>query len=526
MVRDVRVLAERAELATRMENTVVAPYGVAGGGAGRTGRITLNPGTPEERVLPALGDAIVLKRGDLLRFETCGGGGWGDPLAREPERVRQDVARGFITARGALEDYGVVHGRGHSRGGQDRDPGRARAARPRSAPDRSRARLRAGRGALAGIPARGGVVMKSIEIDRSKRLIDQPGTGHNRWHPDIPPILEVSEGEEVVLETRDGVDGQLGPATTAASMAAMDAGAIHPITGPVLVKGARPGDLLEIEFVDILPQPHAFTGIVPGLGFLRDLYTVPYLVHWNIADGWATSRELPGVRIPGAPFMGVIGVAPSHAQVAAWAGREQELLSRGGLVMTPDAAGAVPGKGAAATHGLRTIPPRENGGNMDVKQVTKGATLQLPVAVEGALFSVGDGHFAQGDGEVCVTAVEMGATAVVKFKVIRGAGKTLARGPRFRHRDYFAPPEWAAPKRFLAATGMPIRDDGLNEGENLTLACRNALLNMIDLLQERGFTREQAYVISSVAVDLRVSNVVDVPNYVVTALVPEGIFDR
>jgi len=368
--------------------------------------------------------------------------------------------------------------------------------------------------------------MKSVEIDRGKRLIDQPGTGHNRWHPDIPPILEASEGEEVVLETRDGVDGQLGPSTTAASMATMDAGAVHPITGPVLVKGARPGDLLEIEFVDILPQPHGFTGIIPGLGFLRDLYTVPYLVHWRIADGWATSKELPGVRIPGAPFMGVIGVAPSPAQVVAWAKREQDLLSRGGLVMTPDAAGAVPGKGAAATQGLRTIPPRENGGNMDVKQITKGATLQLPVAVEGALFSVGDGHFAQGDGEVCVTAVEMGATAVVKFKVIKGAGKTLARGPRFRHRDYFAPPEWAAPKRFLAATGMPIRDDGVNEGENLTLACRNALLNMIDLLQERGFTREQAYVISSVAVDLRVSNVVDVPNYVVSALIPEGIFDR
>jgi formamidase len=125
-----------------------------------------------------------------------------------------------------------------------------------------------------------------------------------------------------------------------------------------------------------------------------------------------------------------------------------------------------------------------------------------------------------------VTAVEMGATAVVKFKVIKGAGKTLHRGPRFRHRDYFAPPEWAAPKRFLAATGMPIRDDGVNEGENLTLACRNALLNMIELLQERGWTREQAYVISSVAVDLRVSNVVDVPNYVVSALIPEAIFTR
>jgi N-methylhydantoinase B len=108
VVRDVRVLCEKAELATRMENTLVAPYGVAGGRAGRTGRITLNPGTPGERELLPLGDGIVLRRGDLLRFETCGGGGWGDPLERDPERVRTDVARGFITARGAFEDYGVV----------------------------------------------------------------------------------------------------------------------------------------------------------------------------------------------------------------------------------------------------------------------------------------------------------------------------------------------------------------------------------------------------------------------------------
>jgi formamidase len=367
--------------------------------------------------------------------------------------------------------------------------------------------------------------MKSVEIDRSKPLIEQPNTGHNRWHPDIPPIMEAGEGEEIVLETLDSVDGQLGPSTTAASMAGLHAGAIHPMTGPVLVKGAKPGDLLEIEFVDILPQPHAFTGIVPGLGFLRDLYTAPYLVHWRIADGWATSTALPGVRIPGGPFMGVIGVAPSREQVAAWAKREKDLLGRGGLVMMPDPAGAVPDKGPVASEGRRTIPPRENGGNMDVKQLTKGSILQLPVAVEGALFSVGDAHFAQGDGEVCVTAIEMGATVAVRFRVIKGAGKTLARGPRFRHPDYFAPPEWAAPKRFLAATGMPIREDGVNEGENLTLACRNALLNMIDLLQEKGWTREQAYVISSVAVDLRVSNVVDVPNYVVSALIPEAIFE-
>jgi len=367
--------------------------------------------------------------------------------------------------------------------------------------------------------------MKIVEIDRTKRLGDQPTTGHNRFHPDIPPLVAVDEGEEVVLATRDGVDGQLGPSTTEADMAAMQAGAIHPLTGPVFVNGARPGDVLEVEFLDIAPQPHAFTAIVPGLGFLRDLFTTPFLVQWTIRDGWATSSRLPGVRIPGAPFMGVSGVAPSAGQVRAWAARENELMGRGGMVFPPDATGAVPGDGPAATDGLRTLPPRENGGNFDVKQLTKGSKLFLPVAVEGALFSTGDGHFAQGDGEVCVTAVEMGATVAVRFRVIRGSAATRAmRAPRFAHAGYFAPPEWASPRGFVAAMGMPIRDDGVNDGENLTLACRNALLNMIDLLQERGWSREQAYVLCSVAADLRVSNVVDVPNYVVSALIPEAIF--
>ena len=367
--------------------------------------------------------------------------------------------------------------------------------------------------------------MKSVEIDRGKRLKDQPTTGHNRFHPDIPPILTVDEGEEVVLATRDASDGQSGPTTTEADMAGVEATAIHPLTGPVFIKGARPGDLLEVEFLDIVPEPHAFTAIIPGLGFLRDLFTTNFLVHWQIRDGWATSPRLPGVRIPGAPFMGVSGVAPSAAQLRAWTARESDLLSRGGFVFPPDPTGAVPSRGPAATEGLRTLPPRENGGNFDVKQLTKGSKLVLPVAVDGALFSTGDGHFAQGDGEVCVTAVEMGATVAVRFRVLKGAGAVRAlRGPRFSHPGYFAPPEWAAPQRFIAAMGMPIRDDGVNDGENLTLACRNALLNMIDLLQERGWSREQAYVLCSVAADLRVSNVVDVPNYVVSALIPEGIF--
>ncbi len=369
--------------------------------------------------------------------------------------------------------------------------------------------------------------MKSISIDRGKPLAQEPDTGHNRWHPDISPVVEAEEGEEVVLETRDALDGQLNPATTEADFGGIQPGAIHPLTGPVLVKGAEPGDLLEVEFLDVAPQPWGFSSIIPGFGFLRDLFTEPFMVHWTIAEGWATSPQIPGVRIPGASFMGVSGVAPSHRQLEEWNARERALIERGGMALPPESEGAVPAAGGPAVDGLRTLPPRENGGNFDVKQLSKGSKLFLPVAVDGALFSTGDGHFAQGDGEVCVTAVEMGATASVRFKVLKGeARRHNIRWPRFSRDDYFIDPEWGAPKNFIATMGMPVTDEGVNDGENLTLACRNALINMIDLLQERGFSRNQAYVICSVGVDLKISNVVDVPNYVVSAFLPLNIFQE
>ncbi len=367
--------------------------------------------------------------------------------------------------------------------------------------------------------------MHAIRIDRTKHLCDQPNCGHNRYHPDIAPAAEIGEGEEIALETLDALDGQITPATTVADFPNLNAGAVHPLTGPVFVKGAQPGDMLEIEFTDIIPQPTAFSAIMPGLGFLRDVMTEPFLVHWQLKDNWATSAQLPGVRIPGAPFMGVSAVAPTAELLAAWTAREQRVIDAGGFALPPDANGAVPA-GPCGLTGLRTLPPRENGGNFDVKQLTKGAKLFLPVFKDGALFSTGDGHFAQGDGEVCVTAVEMGATAVVRFKVHKGlAARRKFTSPVFSRTTYFADPRFAAPERFLGVMGMPINAAGEIEAENLTLACRNAVLNMMELLQERGFSRQQAYVICSVAVDLRISNVVDVPNYVVSALLPEAIFD-
>jgi formamidase len=171
------------------------------------------------------------------------------------------------------------------------------------------------------------------------------------------------------------------------------------------------------------------------------------------------------------------------------------------------------------------MPPRENCGNVDAKQLTRGSRLILPVHVPGALYSAGDAHFAQGDGEACITAIEMGATVAVRFKLHKGeAARHNIRWPRFAHAGYFNKPEWAAPRNFIATMGMPVREDGTQEDADLNLATRNALIQMIDLLQERGWTRQQAYIICSVAVDLRMSNIVDLPNVTVSAFLPEDIF--
>ena len=369
--------------------------------------------------------------------------------------------------------------------------------------------------------------MKTIEIGRSRRLKDEPHTGHNRWHPEIPPVLEADPREEVVLETRDASDGQIKPGMTVGDLEHLDKKVAHPLTGPVYVKGAQSGDLLEIEYLDIVPPRHGWTRNLPGVGFLRDLYPNAYLVHWEIEGNWATSPQLPGVRIPNGSFMGTAGVAPSHGQLAAWTRREADLVQRGGTAFPPDRQDAVPSTEPIASQGLRTIPPRENCGNIDIKQLTKGSRLFIPVNVDGALYSVGDGHFAQGDSECCVSAIEMDATVSLRFWLHQGeALRRNIRFPRFAHPGYFAPPEWAAPRNFMATVGMPIRADGTQEGEDLTLAARNALIDMIDLLRERGWTREQAYIICSVAVDLKISNVVDLPNVTVSAFLPEDIFQR
>jgi formamidase len=277
----------------------------------------------------------------------------------------------------------------------------------------------------------------------------------------------------------------MGPDVSLDVVAAPNLDVLHPLTGPVYVDGAEPGDLLDVEILDIEPARYGYTVQVPGFGFLRDKFPKPFKVNWDIADGWATSPGLPGVRIPGAPFMGTIGLAPGHELLAAITAREQALLDSRGFVLPPSPTSAAPSDPRIAAHGLRTIPPREQAGNVDIKQFSKGADLLIPVNVP--LFSAGDAHFAQGDCETCGTAIEMDATLHVRFSVRKGeAAQKGIRYPRFTKQDYYLPPEFAAPRRFYATTGISVTRDGVDHSEDVSLAARNALINMIDHLTERG----------------------------------------
>jgi formamidase len=219
--------------------------------------------------------------------------------------------------------------------------------------------------------------------------------------------------------------------------------------------------------------------------------------------------------VPAATFAGVAGVAPSHETLARIRAREEDLRARGGAVADDLPETAVPPEAAS---GLRTIPPRELGGNLDVPQLVASSRLLLPVDVPGALFSVGDLHFAQGEGEVCGTGIEIAGSVTLRF----GLRKRPAWRPPFP--AYETPGLPARPA--FATTGLSVREDGRNESLDLSLATRRALLAMLDhLTVERGFGREAAYALMSTTVDLRLSEVVDVPNPLVSALLPLDVFE-
>ncbi len=386
-------------------------------------------------------------------------------------------------------------------------------------------------------------------------------TCHNRWNPLIPAAALADPGDTVVFETRDAFDNPFNRSSTPATVAAANLNLIHPLTGPLYVSGAKRGDVLAVTMVDVRSGPDQFgyTVAVPGFGFLRDVFPDPAIVRWELNETqrgaarghFATSSDLPGVRVALHGFAGTIGVELGPEEIETAYQREAQLLAAGGFVLPPQPIDAVPAdlcgpEGSVASRCLRTIPPRENGGNTDVKQMVKGTTLLFPCFVDGCMLSVGDVHWAQGDGEVAGTAIEMNAVVTVKVEVRRGMAALLGNWPRFESNRGGVLAE-LQPNEFVATEGVPVKPAGVvigperwidgivlgpltNQSEDTTLAARDALLKMIDLLtgplspSRTPLTREQAYILCSVACDLHISNVVDVPNYVVSDFLDLDVF--
>jgi acetamidase/formamidase len=299
---------------------------------------------------------------------------------------------------------------------------------------------------------------------------------HYEWNNALPPLLDIEPGDTVIFETRDAADGYYSPHSTHDDVLARGPFRGHPLTGPVRVQGARRGDVLVVDILDVKPAaPFGWTAIRPGRGLLPETeFPKPYLVIWDLSDG-KHARMGNGIAVPIEAFPGVVGVALEE-----------------------------PG-------GHSTLPPRKNGGNMDIKQLTAGSTLYLPVLVDGALVSLGDAHAAQGDGEVCVTAVEMTAEVTARFDLQRD--RPLPE-PRLRTRGPLAPASNAGP--WFATTA---------HGPDLFAAAQQAVRYMIDHLErERRLSREEAYILTSVAADLKISEIVDAPNWIVSAFLPETIF--
>jgi len=299
---------------------------------------------------------------------------------------------------------------------------------------------------------------------------------HYEWNNAIAPRLEIEPGDTVIFQTRDAADRFYSRASTSADVLNRGPFRGHPLTGPVRVRGAEPGDVLVVEILDMKPAADfGWTAIRPGRGLLPESdFAKPFLQIWDLADG-THARMDRRVAVPIEAFPGVMGTALDEAG------------------------------------GHSTMPPRKNGGNMDIKQLTRGATLYLPVWVPGALFSVGDGHAAQGDGEVCVTAVEMMAQPTLRFG--------LQKGRRLEE------PQLRTTRPLAAATNTAPWFATTAHGPDLFAAAQHAVRHMIDhLVRGRGFSREEAYIVCSVAADLKISEIVDAPNWIVSAFMPDSIF--
>lgn len=303
------------------------------------------------------------------------------------------------------------------------------------------------------------------------------GRVHYRWDSSLPPVIEIDPGDTVHFETQEVSDGQIRPGSPASALTTIDLDRLYPLAGPVSVRGAEPGDALEVEILDLHPLEWGWAGILPGLGLLADDFTEPYLRYFDLSDGdRAALRD--DIRIPIQPFCGTMGVAVDE-----------------------------PGE-----HTI--MPPTRGGGNIDTRHLTTGSRLRLPVHVPGALFSAGDCHAAQGDGEVCVTGIECPMQFSLRFEVVKGASP----GP-WRYEFTTPPGSLQTPsdsRGYQAFTAL---------GPDLMTDARNAVRQAIAWLgREKGLSPEDAYILCSLAADLKVNQIVDAPNWGVSAYLSLAVF--
>ncbi len=289
---------------------------------------------------------------------------------------------------------------------------------------------------------------------------------HNRWSSTIEPVLTVPSGAIIKVGTEEASDQQLSTTSTIEDLSNLSFDPIHPLTGPVFVEGAEPGDVLKVTLHKIEMGDWGWTAIVPGFGFLADEFTEPYLKTFDFSEDKLSAQFNENISIPLKPFPGVMGVAP------------------------------------ATTDSLSTIPPRANGGNMDDPNMTEGSTVYFPVFVDGALFSIGDTHAAQGHGEVCGTAIEAPMNIIYEVEVLKNSRSI--EEPQYETDDYYA------------VTGF---------AETIDEAAKKATRYMIDyLMEEHDLSRNDAYALCSLAGDLKIAEVVDVPHMLVTMHMPKSIF--
>jgi formamidase len=379
-----------------------------------------------------------------------------------------------------------------------------------------------------------------IKIDTTKSPADQDGVIHNRWHPDIPMVAMVKPGDEFRVECLDWTGGQIKNDDSANDIRDVDLTQVHYLSGPIGVEGAEPGDLMVVDILDVgvlKESEWGFTGLFAkenGGGFLTEHYPEARKACWDFHGVYASSRHIPGVEFAGIMHPGLIGCLPSQELLDEWNKRETALVDTDPdrvppLAALPYADTAVMGRmkpeaaAEAAKEGARTVPPREHGGNCDIKNLSRGSRVYFPVYVKDGGLSMGDIHFSQGDGEITFCgAIEMAGYLDIRVGLVKGGMKKYnVKNPIFQ-------PSPIEPRysNYLIFEGISVDEDGEQHYLDAHVAYRQACLNAIEHMKLHGYTGEQAYAILGTApVEGHISGIVDIPNACATLWLPTEIFD-